>query len=308
VHNLRSGALILASLVISVLVLAAVTLLNIPQLQKNVQYVKEYNKLRAASTAQDFEQGVSNVVKVLDNSVFLGTLELRQTFSEFANDVANAGTAPMQIRRNIVDDAAAQLEKSIATEPDNARHYAFLTNLYLTAANIDSSYADKNLKIIEKGIALSPTRTPFYYSLGRVYITKKLYDQAVDAFKHAVELSPNVVDAHLNLLAAYIASDRDAEATIETKVIREMKVNMTPANYITFGRVLRVGGNINEAIKVLLEAVDHYPEEASLYSELANVYESTHDTPNALIYAQKAATLNPQYAPLLDELKGNKKL
>jgi tetratricopeptide (TPR) repeat protein len=189
VHNLRSGALILASLVISVLVLAAVTLLNIPQLQKNVQYVKEYNKLRAASTAQDFEQGVSNVVKVLDNSVFLGTLELRQTFSEFANDVANAGTAPMQIRRNIVDDAAAQLEKSIATEPDNARHYAFLTNLYLTAANIDSSYADKNLKIIEKGIALSPTRTPFYYSLGRVYITKKLYDQAVDAFKHPQHLA-----------------------------------------------------------------------------------------------------------------------
>ncbi len=306
VHNLRSGALTLASVIIIVLVLAVVSLLNVPQLQKNMQYVKEYNKLRAAQSAKAFETGLDNVVKVLDNQVFLGTLELRQTFSEFANDVANAGTAPLYIRRNIVDVAAAQLEKNIATEPDNARHYAFLTNLYLTAANLDTSYADKNLSVIEQGITLSPTRTPFYYSLGRVYISKKLYDQAIDAFKKAVELSPKVADAHLNLLAAYVTSDRDAEAVQETKVIRELSVNLTPTNYITFGRVLRVGGNTDEAIKVLLESIDRYPEEASLYSELSSVYFVINDKVNALKYAEKAATLDAQFTPLLDQLKTGK--
>jgi O-antigen ligase/tetratricopeptide (TPR) repeat protein len=307
-HNLKSGALFLASIIILVAVLSAVTLLNIPQLEKNTQYVKEYNKLRGAQTAEAFEQGIKDVIAVIDNPVFLGTLELRQTFSEFANDVALSQSAPLYIRREIVDAAAQQLEKSIAIEPDNARHYAFLTNLYISAANIDTSYADKNLKIISEGVALSPTRTPFYYSLGRVYIVKKLYDQAIDAFKHAVELSPKVPDAHLNLLAAYITANRDQEAAQEIKVLRELDTNLSVANYITFSRVLRAGSYTKDATEVMLEAVDHYPEEASLYSELSTVYESAHDMTNALIYAQKAATLDPQYAPLLDELKGNKKL
>jgi superkiller protein 3 len=206
----------------------------------------------------------------------------------------------------VVDQAAEQLEKSIAQEPDNARHYAFLTNLYLTAASMDPSYADKNLKIIERGIALSPTRTPFYYSLGRVYITKKLYDQAIDTFKKAVELSPNVPDAHLNLLAAYITANKLQEATTETNVIRGLKATMSPDNYATFSRVLRVGGAIPEAIKVLQEAIDHYPEEAGLYSELSNLYQSINDKPHALEYATKAAAIDPQYAPLLDQLKSGK--
>jgi tetratricopeptide (TPR) repeat protein len=306
VHNLRSGALVLASLIILILTLAAVSLLNVPQLQKNMEYVKDYNKLRAAQNADTFQQGTKNLLAVIDNSVFLGTLELRQTYSEFANDVAQSGSAPLYIRREVVDQAAEQLEKSIAQEPDNARHYAFLTNLYLTAASMDPSYADKNLKIIERGIALSPTRTPFYYSLGRVYITKKLYDQAIDTFKKAVELSPNVPDAHLNLLAAYITANKLQEATTETNVIRGLKATMSPDNYATFSRVLRVGGAIPEAIKVLQEAIDHYPEEAGLYSELSNLYQSINDKPHALEYATKAAAIDPQYAPLLDQLKSGK--
>jgi tetratricopeptide (TPR) repeat protein len=289
-------------------VIAGISLLNIPQLQKNTAYVINYNKLRAAQSADAFGQGVDDVIKVIDNSVFLGTYELRQTFSEFANDVAQSPSAPLYVRTNIIDQAAAQLEKSIAQEPDNARHYAFLTNLYLSAANLDPAYADKNLKIIEQGIALSPTRTPFYYSLGRVYVVKKLYNQAIDAFKKAVELSPKVPDAHLNLLAAYIAADRLAEATTETEVIRGLNVNLSVENYITFSRVLRVGGATPEAVKVLQEGIDHYPEEAGLYSELSNLYVSLKDTTKALEFATKAANLDSQYAPLLDQLKsGNKK-
>ncbi len=305
-HNLRSGALTLATVIIITLVLAAVSLLNLPQLQKNMQYVKDYNKLRAAESAQAFDQGVKDVVKVIDSPVMLGTLELRQTFSEFANDVAQSNSAPIYIRRSVVDTAAGQLEKSIADEPDNARHYAFLTNLYLTAANLDVSYAEKNLKVIEKGITLSPTRTPFYYSLGRVYIAQKSYDNALVAFKKAVELSPKVPDAHLNLLAAYVSSGKEDEALKEIDVIRNLGGNFSSTNYITFGRVLRVGGFTEQAIAVLLESVDRYPEEAALYSELSNLYQSMNDRVHALEYATKAANLDPQYSPLLDQLKAGK--
>ncbi|MFH0874148.1 MAG: O-antigen ligase family protein [Candidatus Komeilibacteria bacterium] len=306
IQNLRSGARTFIGVVIIILVLAAVSLLNIPQLQKNQQYVKNYNKLRAAQTVQDFNQGVADTIKVIDNSVFLGTLELRQSFSEFANDVAMSATAPLEIRRNIIDQAAAQLEKSIALEPDDARHYAFLTNLYLTAANIDSSYAQKNLKIIEKGISLSPTRTPFYYSLGRVYIVLKLYDQAIEAFKKGVELSPKVPDAHLNLLAAYITAKKDAEAVQEIKVIRDLPVNFSVDNYVTFSRVLRAGGYNDAAIAVLLDGVSKYQSEAGLYGELSGVYYALNNEAKALEYAQQAATLDPQYSALVDELKAGK--
>jgi tetratricopeptide (TPR) repeat protein len=113
-----------------------------------------------------------------------------------------------------------------------------------------------------------------------------------------------VIESHL--LAAYITANKLQEATTETNVIRGLKATMSPDNYATFSRVLRVGGAIPEAIKVLQEAIDHYPEEAGLYSELSNLYQSINDKPHALEYATKAAAIDPQYAPLLDQLKSGK--
>lgn len=295
--------LFISALVLILLNLIAIFTLNIAQLQKNLHYVQWYENTRNAKDTQSLEYANDQLVRVIARGAFLGTHELRQSYSELAVELAANSTLPMYLRRNIIDQAAEQLNKSIASEPDNARHYAFLTNLYLVGAQLDPSYAEKNLEVIERGLQLSSRRTPFYFSQGRAFIILERYDEAIAAFQKAVSISPQVTDAHLNLLAAYVTAGKDQEAKDEFDLIRRSNLIMSQINYTALGRVLRIGDYDEQAQTVLEEAVEKYPQEAIFYSELAKVYFNLDKKNEALATAEQAAQLDSRYQDLVEQIK-----
>jgi len=282
--------------IVAIVSVGIIYLLNVPQMTKNLSFVSAYNDARQVKNLADLEKSNQQLLKIVDDNIFLGRFELRQVYSEFVVDVSRNEQVDLSIRKNIIDQAAMQLNKTIQADPENSRHYAYLTNLYLAGSQIDPEYAQKNLDVIAKGVALSPTRTPYYYSLGRSYIVLRDAEKAVQAFQKAVELSPNVPDAHLNLLAAYLTVEDRENVNKQIEIINGMTRSFRIEAFVTYARILQAAEKGDQAYKILQQGMTFFPQQtrdnAELYAEMSAYLYRNNKYYEALKYAEKAAELD----------------
>lgn len=239
--------------------------INIPQMQANQNFVKQYGVLQNAKYSMAEQQKYFSIV----NSHYLGKFEGRQVYSEFASSFAeNKENDPLN-RKAVVDLAVQELQMSIAEQPDNVRNHAFLVNLYSSASeNVDPNYADKNIELINQALPLSPGRTPFYYSLGRAYMIKQDPLKSLEMFEKAKQISPNVFESHINLLAAYLTIanyDKAAEVVNQVKSNSNFYLSQTSIlrtdYYARMAEAYFVFGRYKEALAILDEAISIFPEE-----------------------------------------------
>jgi len=62
---------------------------------------------------------------------------------------------------------------------------------------------DEAITAYKKVIEIDPQYTKAHYNLGLAYYDKKMYDEAITAYKKTIEISPKYADAHNNLAQAY---------------------------------------------------------------------------------------------------------
>jgi len=73
-----------------------------------------------------------------------------------------------------------------------------LSKIYIEMGKIDDA-----MKVLEEAKKLFPDDTYINYRLGSIYLRKKEYKRAIDAFKAVVEMSPEVLEAHLAIASIY---------------------------------------------------------------------------------------------------------
>ena len=115
--------------------------------------------------------------------------------------------------------AIAAGESSIALEPNAAISHM---NLGLTL-----SYAgtpDEAIAQIKQGIRLNPFPPYYYYiSLGRCYIRKGNYEEALAQYKRALEVTPDSWMTHAGVTVAYSLLGREQEARSTAKKFLEIQ-------------------------------------------------------------------------------------
>jgi tetratricopeptide (TPR) repeat protein len=80
---------------------------------------------------------------------------------------------------------------------------------------------DLAIEIMMQVLAAHPENSVAFYTIGRAYMQKKLYPQALDAFKEALRLNPADDQAHalcglaLNSLRQYAQAESEAFRAIE---------------------------------------------------------------------------------------------
>ena len=104
------------------------------------------------------------------------------------------------------DEEIAELEKLLATEPDDFQARCRLGELYFSKGRLDDALTEvkKSIEMAEALRAEMNRSLAMYYSnLGTIYATKNMVDEAIAEFKRALETNPADVLALFNLGRVY---------------------------------------------------------------------------------------------------------
>ena len=118
----------------------------------------------------------------------------------------------------------------------------------------------------------SPSPEQFFQAALDCETQSELLPQAIENYRHVLELSPAWVDAHINLGVALYQMGRSEEALAEFACA----VRLDPLNGISrynLGCVLEERGDMDQAIEHLVRAARSMPAHADVHFNLALAYE-----------------------------------
>ena len=123
------------------------------------------------------------------------------------------------------EKAISSGKRSIELQPNDAFAHMFLGSTLNYAGRVDKAIAH-----IKKGIRLNPFPAYFYYhNLGRCYLQKERYEDALEEFKKALQRAPNARFLYISLAITYSLLDREEEARASAAKALEWNPNITVA-------------------------------------------------------------------------------
>ena len=112
-----------------------------------------------------------------------------------------------------LDKAKAAIEKGREADKNNI-------NVILTEASVEYALGNKAkfTELMKEAVKLQPDNASLFFNIGVVSMDQGKADEAIAAYKKAIELKPDYSDAWLNLAYAEIADDQ--------KLVEEMEANI----------------------------------------------------------------------------------
>ncbi|TNC81204.1 MAG: hypothetical protein C9356_10065 [Oleiphilus sp.] len=196
------------------------------------------------------------------------------------------------------NEAVASLEKALAIDP---KHYKAHNNMAL--ASIDMGELELAEIHYRESLAIEP-QASIYNDLGYVLELQGMTEDAVEAYRQALELDPDSATSHYNL-ATHLARQndyRDAEAHLRAA----LKTRQDAKVYTGLGAVLWQQGKADEAVQNLRLAVKENPKHAAAadtlgkilleqgkFEQAASTYQTlAQEQPSALAYNGEALALS----------------
>jgi tetratricopeptide (TPR) repeat protein len=146
----------------------------------------------------------------------------------------DAGGATVETEQSLSpDEEIAEIEKLLATEPDDFQARCRLGELYFSKGRLDDALTEvkKSIEMAE-GLRAEMNRSiaMYYSNLGTIYATKNMMDEAIAEFKKALETNPYDVLALFNL--GRVNSER--RQFVDARSFYERLVEITPEDPITW--------------------------------------------------------------------------
>lgn len=181
-----------------------------------------------------------------------------------------AALAELYARMNRPTDAIAAGERAVKANASNPEANWILGSLYARMAEAPSTrdadrrtYAQRAIASLEKANGNAHPGVPVM--LGRLYLTDRQYDKAVEMLLPFVAEQPEQVDAVALLAEAYQATGRDDEAI----ALLEKSVADAPELYSTLGQVYQDSGRWSDAARAFEGAVEERPQSLPLRAQWA---------------------------------------
>jgi tetratricopeptide (TPR) repeat protein len=137
------------------------------------------------------------------------------------------GDLLMAAPRRLFDQAVEAYNKAIELRPFYAEAYVGLGDAKAAKGDVDGA-----IGAYTKALAHNPINPRVHMSLGKIYYSEKgLYYESVTAYKKAIELDPNSVDARMGLGEVYEDKGLYKEAVEEYRRVVELDGKHTGAMY-----------------------------------------------------------------------------
>jgi len=140
-----------------------------------------------------------------------------------------------------------------------------------------------------------PANARVWFMLSALHGQQGDFDAAIRCGRRAVEIDPQLADAHYNLAQAYMHLHRYAEAADAYRRV----VGIVPAHVVgwqNLGCALRAQGRLDEALHCLKRAIDIDPRATAVCQEIGSLLSEADRHAEALEYLQRAAVLRPDQA------------
>jgi len=176
---------------------------------------------------------------------------------------SNLGVA--LLNKGFVDEAIAQLKRSIEIDPD----YQF-GHYNLAAALMEKGEPDEAIPHLRTVLKMNPNHTKAYYTLGNALSKKGDLDEAAASYKRALQLQPDFPDAHTNLANLLLEKGETDAALAHYGKALALEPNNPGAHYnLAVGLVRK--GELEPAIAELRTALridPAYPDAEPLLRDL----------------------------------------
>jgi adenylate cyclase len=125
------------------------------------------------------------------------------------------------------DKAMVEIERALALSPSSGDVHMMMA-LILTG----SGRPEEAIPMAKRAIRLNPfCPTPYFIILGLAYRWAGQFDEAVSAYKNALQRSPDSFFAHLSLAALYIWMGREKEARDEASEVLKLNPKFSLDNF-----------------------------------------------------------------------------
>lgn len=134
-----------------------------------------------------------------------------------------------------------------------------------------------------------------HYEEGRILHQKGKLSSAERAYKKAIKINQNFVEAHNNLGTVLLDRGRFKEASVTfRKALKLLPDHPTVLNNI--GNVLQLQGENEKAIAWFNKAISHEPEFVDAYNNLGNALRALQRPEDAVAAYRRAVDINPDLA------------
>ena len=259
-----------------------------------------YRGLSPRETERTVDAAYDNLQRAIDEAV-VGRYEARQQLSNFAITLRRTEAVSPQFAQTVMDAATIELERSVAEEPFNVRHYLWLGSLYNAGAIFDPTRIDKAIALLEKAVDLSPTRPQIYFELGQAYAFKGDLDRAFVQFQKGVDLAPWVVDSHWNIVSLAIVTKRQDVVDRELETIKTLSGGLTAGDYQQMIQLYARISDTDQIIKLYEQLIALEPNNSNHYFSLARVYFQLGDGQKAQAAARAILESQPELRSQVDQ-------
>jgi tetratricopeptide (TPR) repeat protein len=152
-------------------------------------------------------------------------------------------------------------------------------------------------------IKKSPKKARGYFNLGNSYRSHGKLVKAVEHYKIAIELDPDITQFHSNLAVTYEQLGRMDEAIEQYRIAIRLDPEYPP-NHINLGQVYKSRGLITEAIEQYEIAAKLTPDNPQIFSHLGVAYYTRGRLDEAIKHFEKTIRLKPDY-PYVHSNLGN---
>lgn len=224
--------------------------------------------------------------------------ELRQKLSDniMLYNKPSQGLTNQQIIDNY-EFAITEMKKNIELAPRDVQNYLYLMALLNRAGtSYNINYLNEVIEFGEKATKLSPTRPQIYFEMGQAMAAQNKMDQSIEYFKKGLELNPNNLESHWNLLAAYIVAGKQDLADAEQEFMQSRGYDFEHISLLN--RLYNVYLMINNKTKMveILEKIVLVEPLADNYARLAAAYAQVGNYAKAIQAVNKAVELEPSLA------------
>jgi len=194
------------------------------------------------------------------------------------------------------DSALSIVEKALRHQPGNARLLQARSNAQRQLGDIKGAITTANM-----AIAFKPSDAYAHYTLGMSLTMARLYKEAKDAFRSAVELDSTFADAWTNLGVVEKECGDLAAATLSYENALTLQPN-DPIIHNNQGNMLLACGDVSSAMSAYRRAVELKPDYVDAKVNLALAYREQGDPEHALKYLEEIDREHPNEASVLNSL------
>jgi len=198
------------------------------------------------------------------------------------------------LKLNKTDQAAAELEKLIASNPGQIKYYLLLGEIYNS-----NKQQDKALKILLDAEKLDPNNGTVHLALADIYRDKKDNDACFNELKLAFAISDLAVEQKVRIILGYVPKFPDANAKASALELSRILITAHPQNakaFAIYGDMLMQNGQYKDARPIYKKSIELDANIYTVHEQLVRLDLGDNDTDAALKDGQNALSLYPNQA------------